>query len=95
MDEEDTIKGLITGVSVDNTIFNDDKTAVAKLFYILPEYRSIRIANTLLKTFEYWANDVKKVNSISLGNPMRNRLSKYYNKKGYVEQEHIYVKEFN
>lgn len=96
--DEDEIVGFIAALVVKNHFLLSPNSTVQELgWWVDKRYRKTRASYILLDAFAYWAKHMG-ANYITLGhyeNETGKRLRKIYNRLGFKEVEHSYIKELN
>jgi len=82
------IVGLISGTTTLG-LCNYKKTALEVMFWIMPEYRTYKLASRALAAFEYWAKNIQGCHSILVGN-LDPKVNSFYKRKGFelIESHH-------
>lgn len=85
--------GFLVAVAVPS-LFSDEIQAQELAFFVIPEERKSYMARNLMKAYEFWAENVAKVDVCSMS-LMDDRVGKLYERKGYKKAESSYIKRMN
>jgi len=72
-------------------LWSNSKQASELMMWVNEDARNIRVANELIKGYEYWAKEVAHC-TISTLACFDDKLDKYYKRLGYASTEHAYMK---
>jgi GNAT superfamily N-acetyltransferase len=75
--------------------FSTERMATEMLWWVDKPYRQSKRAFELVKAYEYWADNKAncKIKHLALFEmDGKERIAKYYQRKGFVPMEHTYVK---
>ena len=87
--------GMAAGILFPSFV-DGKRTAQELWWWVDPEVRANGIGGSLLSAFEAWAieNDAQQVLLTASHALTPRKIGKLYKARGYVPQEHVYVKEF-
>jgi GNAT superfamily N-acetyltransferase len=88
--------GMLAGF-LSEMIFSRDKVASEAIWWVDPEYRQSKMSFKMMEAFEWWANKrgCKHTHMSLLADETGDRLSKFYERRGYKARERAFIKELN